>query len=479
MSDHPSVLLIHPTFSTRLHYGKLSRVAPSLLPVSLVYLAAYLEKFHYPVRIYDGQVEELSDGILADRLRRERPDVVGITCMTPMAAEAHHAAKITKEVLPSALTIFGGIHPTILPDETLADPHVDVVVRGEGEMILHELLQENAGRGDLSGISGLSWRRNGAVVHNPDRPPLEDLDALPFPAFHLIPMDKYHQIPDAAFALPLRGLITSRGCPFRCIFCSARLLSGYNYRYRSPDNVLAEMEVLINKYGARQLTLLDDNFVVNRDRTAGICDGMIARGYHQRVVWTCAARADQVDESLLRLMRQAGCKLVSYGVESGTQRLLDLVDKQLQLTQVERAVTWSKRAGLMTRGTFIIGLPTETPEETRRTIEYAKQLGLDLAKFSIATPYPGTPLYQMAKKQGLVDDADWSRFSSMAGFTEYDPVFVPEGREPKELKQMQKLATREFYLRPRQILNLLRNIRSGSDIKMYYYAAQSLLSKGR
>ncbi len=164
-------------------------------------------------------------------------------------------------------------------------------------------------------------------------------------------------------------------------------------------------------------------------------------------------------------------------METGTQRLLDLIDKALQLEQVERAVRWTKEARLLARGTFILGLPTETPEETMRTIAYARELGLDMAKFSIATPYPGTSLYKLAQEQGLIADCDWSRFSSMAGFTDYDPVFVPKGRDPKELKRLQKLATRRFYLRPKQIWNLLRNTRSLADVKMYLYAAQSLFSR--
>jgi len=216
---------------------------------------------------------------------------------------------------------------------------------------------------------------------------------------------------------------------------------------------------------------------VNRERTLKICELMIRKGYHKKVVWTCAARADQVDEELLRLMKEAGCKLVSYGIETGTQRLMDLIEKQETLEHIKVAVRSSKKSGLLVRGTLILGLPTESKEESQKTIEFAKEIGLDFAKFSIATPYPGTVLFKLAQEQGLVDDKDWSRFSSMAGFTDYDPVFVPKGREPSELKDLQKQATREFYLRPKQVFHLLKNTRSWKDIKMYYYAARSLFEK--
>ncbi|MBN2055922.1 cobalamin-dependent protein [bacterium] len=476
MSPLPKILLIHPSFSAEEHYGKLSRVAPSLLPVSLVYLASYMEQHGYEVSIFDGQVEEMSETTLRRRFTADKPDVVGITCMTPMAAEAHRTAAIAKETLPDALVVMGGIHPTILPEETMADAHVDVLVRGEGELTFLELVKTWSDNEALGSVPGLTYREDGRVVHTAARPFIEDLDTLPFPALHLIPMERYHQIPDATFALPLRGIITSRGCPFKCIFCSARQISGFKYRYRSPENVLEEVDILVRDYGARQLAILDDNFVVDRDRTMGICEGLIRRGYHKRLVYTCAARADQVDLELLKTMKRSGCKLVSFGVETGTQRLLDLIQKDLDQAQLRTATSAAKRAGLLVRGTLILGLPTETYEDSLATIRFAKELALDFVKFSLATPYPGTVLYDIAKRQGLVDDRDWSRFSSMAGFTDYDPVFAPEGRSAAELKQLQMKATREFYLRPRQIMYLIRNIHSFKDMKMYFYAAQSLLA---
>lgn len=476
MSQRPKILLIFPSFSAEQHYGKLSKVAPSLMPVSLVYLAAYIEQQGYQVEIFDGQVEEMTEATVRARVQQTQPGIVGITCMTPMAAEAHRTAQIIKSVDPEILVVMGGIHPTILPAETMNDQAVDVVVRGEGEHTFHELITAWEQKQPLTGIAGLTYRADGKVVHAPDRALLEDLDSLPLPALHLISIDKYHQIPDATFALPLRGIITSRGCPFKCVFCSARQTSGFKYRYRSPDNVLEEVAILVNRYGARQLAVLDDNFVVNRERTTGICEGLLKRNYQKRLVFTCAARADQVDVQLLKLMRRAGCKLVSFGVETGSQRLLDLIQKELTLEQISSAVKAAKQAGLLVRGTLMLGLPTESYEDSVATIEFAKSLGLDFAKFSLATPYPGTELYRIAKAQGLVDDRDWSRFSSMAGFTDYDPVFVPQGRSGSELKQLQKRATREFYLRPRQIGNLLRNTRSLTDVKMYFYAVQSLFS---
>ena len=454
----------------------MSKAAPSLLPVSLVYLAGYLEKTGYPVRIFDGQVEPMNETTIRNVIREFKPDVVGITCMTPMVVETHMAASYIKRIDPKIRIVAGGIHPTVLPDEIIRDENIDVIVRGEGEVTFQQLLERLPDEGDLSDIQGLTYRRDGSIVHTPDRPLITDLDVLPFPARHLVNYNGYHQVPDAVFAKPLREILTSRGCPFKCIFCSARLLSGFHYRYHSPERVLEEVDLLVNQYRARQIAVLDDNFVVERERTIRICEGLLQRGYPKKVVWTTAARADQVDLELLRLMKKAGFALVSFGVETGSPRLLASIQKGETMDQIAQAVDWAHRAGLKVRGTLILGLPTETAEDSRATIDWAKKLKLDFAKFSLATPYPGTVLYDLALQQGMTF-SDWSHFSSMAGFADYDPVYTPEGRDPKELSRLQKQAMKEFYFRPRQIANLLKNINSWNDIKMYYYGALSVILK--
>ncbi|MBN1357112.1 cobalamin-dependent protein [bacterium] len=469
------ILLILPYFSEKRHYGSMSKVAPSLLPVSLVYLAGYLERQNFDVRIFDGQVEPMNQTTIRRTLTEFQPDMVGITCMTPMVPETHMVAEAVKEFDPELCVVVGGIHPTVLPDDIIADPHIDVVVRGEGEISFHELILAY-GDGDLHSVPGITFRENGGIVHTPLPTLVEDLDSLPMPARHLVKYDGYHQVPDAVFAEPLREILTSRGCPFRCIFCSARLVSGFKYRYHSPERVLEEVDLLVTKYRARQIAVLDDNFVVDRQRTLDICEGLMKRGYHRKLVWTTAARADQVDCELLKMMKQAGFALVSFGVETGVPRLMKLIEKGETLERIARAVEDAHRAGLKVRGTLILGLPTETIQDSRTTIEWAKKLKLDFAKFSLATPYPGTVLFDLAIKQGMAV-TDWSHFSSMSGFADYDPVYVPEGRDGRELAALQKTAMKEFYMRPKQILNLLGNITSINDVRMIYYGAKSVIWK--
>jgi anaerobic magnesium-protoporphyrin IX monomethyl ester cyclase len=472
------VLLVNPCFDLRRHYGGLARAGPTLLPVGPAYLAAMLEQEGRRVTIWDGQVDPAGLDGLGALMERERPSVVGITCFTPMVPQMRAVAELAKTILPHSKVVVGGTHPTVMPAGTLEDPNIDVVVRGEGEHTLLELFGAWEGSRSLEDIKGVSYRRDGIIAHSPDRPFHKDLDSLPLPARHLLPLDSYRQVPDAAIATPIRAMITSRGCPHQCIFCSARLSSGYHYRARSPLKVLEEMDLLVRDHGARQIIFLDDNLVVDRQRVWDMCTLIKQHGYHKRVVWTCAARADQVDQALLRLMRSAGCRLISFGVETGSARLMKLIKKGLTIERVTEAIHAAKRVGMMVRGTFILGLPTETLDESLRTIAYAKELPLDSAKFSLATPYPGTELYAIAVEEGMPPLADWGRLSSMAGFSNYEPAYVPSGRDASELKALQRKAMRDFYLRPRQLLTMVSRTRTSSDLLLYWEAAKSLLKRG-
>jgi len=232
----------------------------------------------------------------------------------------------------------------------------------------------------------------------------------------------------------------------------------------------------VNKYDIKNIGIADDNFIVNRKRTERICDILIKEGYNRREDWSCALRADGVDKPLLKKMRAAGCRCICVGIETGSQRLMGILNKHLKLEKVEEGVKMMRKAGIRVRGTFLLGVPTETEEETLQTVSFAKKLNLDFAKFNIITPYPGTELYEMAKERGLVGDDSWSRLIPGIGFSEAEPVFVPEGRDPKELKAKQRGAVRSFYLRPRPLWNLASNIRSFNDFKRYFFAAK-LLSK--
>lgn len=479
----PSVLLVNPTFNVHEHYGKLSDAASLLLPVSLLYLGGMLESEGVPVRILDGQCDDLSEGALLKTIEEMKPAFVGITMLTPTSFDAHKIASIVKKHYPNLFVLAGGTHPTVLPDEVMEDRNIDVIAISEAEHtmmeVYHALIQGGGDRSGLKSISGIVYRDGDDVIKTADRPLFSDLDKLPLPMWHGVKMDLYHQVPDSSFARPMRVMMSSRGCPFKCIFCSARQVSGFKYRAHSADRVVEEMEILTNKYNARQIIFLDDNFIISKKRVFEICEKVMQKGYHKKVVWTAAGRADEVTEPLLKAMKDAGCKMISFGIESGSPRLLELMKKGEKKEHIEKAVAMARKVGLKTRGTLILGFPTETREESLETITFAKDLGLDFAKFSLATPYPGTALYNIALERGMLTGKDWSRFNSQAGYSTYDPVFIPEGRTAAEMKELQRLATKEFYLRPRQIMELITHIGGWSDIKLYIEVVKSIITARR
>jgi len=478
----PGVLLINPTFNVHEHYGKLSDAASLLLPVSLLYLGGMLEAQGVPVRIMDGQCDDLSEPSLLRMIEEMKPAFVGITMLTPTSFDAHKIAAIVKAHHPNMFVLAGGTHPTVLPEEVMEDRNIDVIAISEAEHTLIELyniLSNSRDRNALRDVAGIWYRDGEEIVKTADRPLFSDLDKLPLPMWHGVKMDLYHQVPDSSFARPMRVMMSSRGCPFKCIFCSARQVSGFKYRAHSAERVVEEMEILVNKYNARQIIFLDDNFIISKKRVFEICELIMKKGYHKKLVWTAAGRADEVNEPLLKAMKDAGCKMISFGIESGSPRLLELMKKGEKKEHIEKAVAMARKAGLKTRGTLILGFPTETREESIETIEFAKRLGLDFAKFSLATPYPGTALYNIAKERGLITGKDWSRFNSQAGYSTYDPVFIPEGRTASEMKELQRLATKEFYLRPRQIMELVTHIGGWSDVKLYMEVVKEIITARR
>jgi len=473
----PKVLLINPSFNLESHFGRLAKAGPSLLPVGSTYLAAVLEAGGITVSIWDGQVEPAGLDSLEEELREFRPTVVGITAYSPMLAQVRAVARLSHSILPDCSVLVGGVHATVLPDEMLDMEEIDVVVRGEAEPIIVSLIESLTNGGEIHTISGVSIRRNGSHHHAPPIPMIENLDSVPKPSLHLLKHHLYRPAPEITMTNPskIQSIITSRGCPYQCIFCSARLLSGRRYRYHSPKRVIEEIEQVIRDYDAREIVFLDDNFIVNKNRVYRICDDLIESGISKRLIWACNGRVDEVDQDMLFRMREAGCRLISFGVESGVKRLLNLIKKDITLQDSIQAVTWAKRAGIRVRTTLIIGLPTETVQETKQTIEFAKNLGSDFAKFSLATPYPGTELCEIAETRGLMKSHDWSRASSMAGFSSYEPLFTPEGRTGEEMKRWQRRAMREFYMRPRQLWNVLSQTKSLADVRLLFEAARAMI----
>jgi len=444
-----SILLVNPAIDKEKKYGKLVNMllAPSV-PLSIVYLGSFLEQQGYDVHIFDEQIELLTENRIQEIVNDFHPGTVGFTCTTPGMARAHEIASDIKKINPEIKVVMGNIHPTVLPEETLRDSNVDVVVRGEGEFTFIEYLQAIENDGSITKIDGISHRLNGSFNHTINRKYEKNLDIFP-------PVN-WKLLTDFNDSYTIEWILTSRGCPYNCVFCSARSVSGFKYRFNSPQRVIKEVDSVVQNYGAKFFSFADDNFVVRKDRTRAICDLLIERDYHKQTRWLCQTRADAVDEPLLEHMREAGCEYISFGIETGTQRLLDLIGKSVKIETMEKAVNMAHRAGIKTRGSFMLGLPTETREDSLATIDFAMRLPLDIAKFNLAVPYPGTELLNMAIAEGLQVSDDWSKINTAAGLSDTQAFYIPKGRTMEELAKLQKRAHTKFYLRPKQIWRILK-----------------------
>ena len=399
-------------------------------PFEIAYVAALLERQH-KVRIIDAPTEgrrnlEQIDGTkyrvglknkeIADRIRRWSPDVVGINVpFSGWSKAAFEVASITKSVDKDIITVLNGQHPSARPEDCLTHPDIDFAVIGEPEHTMFELVGalEQGIMQVLKKIRGIAFIKNRKKVITPRRAVIQDLDSLPFPARHLLPMDEYFA---AVKESPLRGeirkpwatMITSRGCPYNCVFCSIHIVMGKKWRGRSPENVVDEIEQLVRTYHIKQIDFYDDNMTLNKKRMETICDLIVKRELDIEWYAPNGVRADTLDENLLTKMRESGCKRIYIAPESGVQRVVDqIIKKNLDLKEVEKAVALSKKVGIKVACFFIIGLIGETKEDIEATINYAyklRQLGADRFYFSFATPLYGTELYEQAKRGGLLRD---------------------------------------------------------------------------
>jgi radical SAM superfamily enzyme YgiQ (UPF0313 family) len=288
-------------------------------------------------------------------------------------------------------------------------------------------------------------------------------------------MEIYRMSPDLSIRPPMDIVFGAYGCPYDCVFCAAQSVMGGAFRARSLDNIFAEIDQVVREQSPRTLLMGDDNFVLSEERTLDFCERYLDRGYHETLPWQIATRVDSVNGEILANLKRAGCYLVSFGIESGVGRLLDTVEKGAEVEQAEAAVRLAKEAGLIVRATFILGLPGETVTDSESTIAFSRRLPLDQVRFALATPFPGTRLWEIAEAEGSVEIDDWMRLSSMGGYREDELFYVPRGRTSDELKKLQRRANFGFYFRPRIMAGFIRRIRSWDDLSEYARGAWGLV----
>jgi radical SAM superfamily enzyme YgiQ (UPF0313 family) len=426
--------------------------------LGLAYIAAFLQSKGVMVKIFDRTYSDWDT--LETELDRMRPAFAGITCNTLLTAQALKAASIVKAHDRRTRVIMGGTQPTIMPGELLKERNVDIAVIGEGELTLHEIV----GGKDLREVHGIAFRGpDGEILFTPPRAYVNDLDSLPFPARGLIPMDSYlnTRMGRTAWALsrPATTVMCSRGCPFHCSFCSSHLIFGRKVRYRSPENVIQELQELKRGYGIRGVQFHDDTMTLNRAWLNRLCDLMIEN--RLGLEWFCNARVGTVDLELLRKIERAGCTTITFGVESGSQRVLDrIIKKGITIEAIRDTFKLVRKTGLILHSTFMLGSPGETREEIERTIAFARELNPDVAHFAITIPFPGTEMFKMANEYGRLTFNSWNDFhffrSAVFESSEFDIPYV---------KRTLKRAYRSYYFSPRYLCRQIIVTRSYPQLK--------------
>ncbi|OGV82649.1 MAG: hypothetical protein A3K19_21130 [Lentisphaerae bacterium RIFOXYB12_FULL_65_16] len=446
----PRLSLVAAPLTLSDRYGAFAQAANTEPSFGLVCLAAVARETGAEVLIVEAAAENLGVNRTLARLLPFHPHVVGISATTAGICAAAELAAQVKAQCPQTYVLVGGCHVTALPEESLREfPAFDLIAIGEGEATLRELLQRLAQDGRLPlDVAGTAARKDGLEFRNPPRPIIANLDELPLPAWSLLPgfPKAFRPAPMRIRRWPCASIVLSRGCPNQCSFCD-RSVFGSQCRAYSPEYAVRLIRDLRDNYGVQEILLEDDTFTLSRQRVSEFCDRLLSERLN--ITWSCLARADRVTPELLHSMRRAGCWHISYGIESGDPELLKAMHKNLDLTQIEAALRWSKEAGLRTKGFFMTGFPGETRESLATTATFALSLPLDEVSVMQLTPFPGSELYQQADVLGTME-RDWRRMNTL------NTVFVPNGLTREDLDAARDKLMRRFYLRPCVLLDHLR-----------------------
>lgn len=441
-------------------------------PLGIAYIAATLEKNNYKVKIFDCAIEMLHLKLI-EYLKIKRPNIIGITATSLGFYSAKKIAEDIRSLLPKANIIIGGPHVTALPSEVMLFDCFDIGVIGEGELTFLELVKriETSGADCFKDISGIVYRKNNKIMTNKKRDLINNLDDIPFPARHLLPpLSKYFSTIGSYRRLPLAHIISTRGCLMKCSFCDQSVF-GSTYRTRSADNILEEIELLIDKFGAKEIKFFDDNFTWNKELVFEICDKIQERNI--KFSWVCFASVNTVSYELLKRMKKAGCWEVSYGLESGDENVLKFLKSGITLAQNERAVKSAKKAGLSVRGHFVVGTPWESKNSLQKTLDFAKKSDIDYALFIKFIPYPGSEISKMLTKKGYYFDFN----KRLSVVNNNNIMYIPEGLDKEELIKFFVRARKEFYFRFAYILRKFRAIRTWIQLKDHIIGVISLLSQ--
>lgn len=429
-----------------------------LPPLGILYIAAYLKKHSsHDVKILDLQMADKTETELNEYFLSEKPDVIGITAVSFLMIDIIKLVKSIRRILPQVVIVMGGPHVNIYPEETLNFLDVDFIVLGEGEEPCLDLINNLSDKEKLKNVKGLVFKNGGKIINTGCRELIKDLDLLPYPARELTEYQKYYSA--MAIDNPTTTMFTSRGCPYQCVFCDRPHL-GKIFRARSAKNVVDEMAEIVN-LGIKDIFIYDDTFTIDRQRVVDICQTILERGL--KVYWDIRARVNTIDEELLKLMKQAGCSRIHYGIESGVDRILVNLRKGITVEMVRRVFKMTKKIGIEAAAYFMIGNPGETLADIKESISLAKALNPDYVLFSVLTLYPATDIYKMAMNKGMLTKDVWLEFAQNPTVDFISPIWN-ENFNREELVALLKQAYRSFYLRPSYVIKRLFKLKSFSEL---------------
>lgn len=453
------VLLVNPPAYRDIRYiregrceQRLSSFQYVMVPISLPSIAALLREKDMEVKIIDCIAENINSEKLIEDVLRYNPQLIIINYSTATYYGDREITRLLKEASLAHLSAIG-THVTALPEETLKDTLLDSVIRGEPEMTTFFLAESINNKKSLEKVEGISYRLNNKIVQNQDRKFIENLDSLPFPARDLIKNEKY-TMPFSN--RPYTLLISSRGCPYQCIYCTARQYYGTKLRVRSAPNIVDELVEILEKYNIKDVTMWSDTFTLSENFVASICNEILQRGIE--INWMCNSRVDKVNLELLKLMKKAGCSVLSFGVESGVQKILDNAKKGAHLKQAIDAFQWTKESKIETIAHIMFGLPGETEETIKETIKFVRKLKPDYIQFYGAIPFPGTEFYKMTIENKWLVSKNWDMFEINQSI-----INTPD-LSADRLRKMRRKAFFLFYFNPLYILKNLKKIKSLKDL---------------
>lgn len=441
--------------------------------VGLGYVGGYLKRHDIRLTFIDGIVERHTPETIAEEIKRLKPDFLGVTATTYQIYDAANLCDVAKRVHPGITTIIGGYHAGAIPEQTLSEfPGFDYAIYGEGEETCRELVQTVMEKGDVSRLQGIAWRNGDTVIKNEPRPYFENMDDIGFPDFSFFPLKKYR----ATYTMR-RGMIevpiaSMRGCPYSCNFCFRSM--GQKIRYRSVENIIAEIKRDVDDYGAKQLIFIDDTLTLAKQRIKEMCRRMVKEKLHEKVSWIGETRVDHVDKELFQEMSKAGCRVLSFGVESGNQNVLDACDKHQTINDIKQAFSWAKEAGIRIHASFIMGQAFETEKTINDTIRLGLELDPHYVSYCILTPFPGTEVPDLAERGvgGLrYLNKDWKAFGKQTG-----KALELESVPRKKLESLQRKGYFKFFMRPQKFFNMFQLV-DYKDVYSYgLYQIKNILS---